>query len=85
MALLERTDHATYCPYKGECAYYSIPLGGERVRECGVDLRGAVSPPSRRSRTISPSIPTASTRSRSGPQPDGGGAEPDRPAWSHAA
>lgn len=30
MALLARTDHATYCPYKGECAYYSIPLGGER-------------------------------------------------------
>lgn len=30
MALLERTDHATYCPYKGECAYYSIPLGGSR-------------------------------------------------------
>jgi uncharacterized protein (DUF427 family) len=20
MALLERTDHATYCPYKGDCA-----------------------------------------------------------------
>jgi len=30
MALLERTDHATYCPYKGDCAYYSIPAGGER-------------------------------------------------------
>jgi uncharacterized protein (DUF427 family) len=30
MALLRRTDHATYCPYKGECAYYSITLGGER-------------------------------------------------------
>ena len=30
MALLERTKHATYCPYKGECVYYSIPLGGER-------------------------------------------------------
>lgn len=30
MALLERTDHATYCPYKGECAYYSIPSGGAR-------------------------------------------------------
>src|ERR1700693_2943687 len=29
-ALLERTDHATYCPYKGDCTYYSIPLGGER-------------------------------------------------------
>ncbi|HEY2624407.1 MAG TPA: DUF427 domain-containing protein [Dyella sp.] len=31
MALLERTDHATYCPYKGECSYYSIPLGGDRT------------------------------------------------------
>ncbi|MFM0041658.1 DUF427 domain-containing protein [Paraburkholderia sediminicola] len=31
MTLLERTDHATYCPYKGECAYYSIPIGGERT------------------------------------------------------
>jgi uncharacterized protein (DUF427 family) len=30
MALLERTDHATHCPYKGECAYFSIPLGGKR-------------------------------------------------------
>ena len=30
MALLARTDHATYCPYKGDCAYYSIPAGGER-------------------------------------------------------
>ena len=30
MTLLERTDHVTYCPYKGDCAYYSIPAGGER-------------------------------------------------------
>lgn len=30
MSLLQRTDHASYCPYKGDCAYYSIPLGGER-------------------------------------------------------
>ncbi|HEY1995653.1 DUF427 domain-containing protein [Paraburkholderia sp.] len=30
MTLLERTDHATYCPYKGECAYFSIPAGGAR-------------------------------------------------------
>lgn len=30
MTLLERTDHRTYCPYKGDCAYYSIPLGAER-------------------------------------------------------
>ncbi len=32
MSLLERTDHATYCPYKGDCAYYSIPVGGERSK-----------------------------------------------------
>ena len=30
MSELERTDHATYCPYKGDCAYYSIPIGGAR-------------------------------------------------------
>ena len=30
MSLLQRTDHATYCPYKGDCAYFSIPLGGAR-------------------------------------------------------
>jgi len=32
MSMLERTDHSTYCPYKGDCAYYSIPAGGERSR-----------------------------------------------------
>jgi uncharacterized protein (DUF427 family) len=32
MALLERSQHATYCPYKGDCAYFSIPLGGERAK-----------------------------------------------------
>ncbi|CAN7577474.1 DUF427 domain-containing protein [Mesorhizobium sp. LjNodule214] len=31
MALLERSAHATYCPYKGDCAYFSIPSGGERA------------------------------------------------------
>jgi uncharacterized protein (DUF427 family) len=31
MALLERTDHATVCPYKGTCAYFSIPAGGARA------------------------------------------------------
>jgi uncharacterized protein (DUF427 family) len=30
MTLLERSTHTTYCPYKGECAYYSIPSAGER-------------------------------------------------------
>jgi uncharacterized protein (DUF427 family) len=30
MSQLQRTSHQTYCPYKGDCAYYSIPVGGER-------------------------------------------------------
>lgn len=30
LSLLSRTSHATYCPYKGDAAYYSIPVGGER-------------------------------------------------------
>ena len=30
MTQLQLTAHRTYCPYKGECAYYSIPAGGER-------------------------------------------------------
>jgi uncharacterized protein (DUF427 family) len=29
-AQLEQTDHATYCPYKGNCNYYSIPAGGPK-------------------------------------------------------
>jgi uncharacterized protein (DUF427 family) len=29
-SLLEATDHVTYCPYKGDCSYWSIPIGGER-------------------------------------------------------
>jgi len=31
MGLLEATDHATYCPYKGDCSYFSIPSGGQRA------------------------------------------------------
>ena len=27
---LERTDHATYCPYRGDCNYYSLPSGGKK-------------------------------------------------------
>jgi uncharacterized protein (DUF427 family) len=29
-AALVRSDTTTYCPYKGEAAYFSIPAGGER-------------------------------------------------------
>ena len=31
MSLLARTDHTTYCPYKGDCAYFSIPASGEKA------------------------------------------------------
>ena len=30
MTALERSEHTTYCPYKGEASYYSIPAGGNR-------------------------------------------------------
>jgi len=30
MARLTRTAHATYCPFKGDCSYYSLPSLGER-------------------------------------------------------
>jgi uncharacterized protein (DUF427 family) len=30
MSLLVRSTHYTYCPYKGDCTYYSIPVGGSR-------------------------------------------------------
>ncbi|GLQ98079.1 DUF427 domain-containing protein [Dyella mobilis] len=30
VALLVRSHHVTHCPYKGECSYYSIPIGGQR-------------------------------------------------------
>jgi uncharacterized protein (DUF427 family) len=32
MTLLERSAHSTYCPYKGDAAYFSIPSAGERAR-----------------------------------------------------
>jgi uncharacterized protein (DUF427 family) len=30
VTLLGRTAHSSYCPYKGDCSYFSIPLGGAR-------------------------------------------------------
>lgn len=29
-ALLERTATTSYCPFKGDASYYSIPAGGDR-------------------------------------------------------
>jgi uncharacterized protein (DUF427 family) len=30
MAALTRSEHTTYCPYKGDASYYSIPAGADR-------------------------------------------------------
>ena len=30
MALLKRSQTQSYCPYKGDASYFSIPIGGER-------------------------------------------------------
>ena len=30
LSQLKRTDHATYCPYKGDCNYYSVSVGGKK-------------------------------------------------------
>jgi uncharacterized protein (DUF427 family) len=30
MTTLTRSEHTTYCPYKGDASYFSIPAGGDR-------------------------------------------------------
>src|SRR6201999_1487494 len=30
---LAATEHTSYCPYKGEANYYSVPAGGDRSRD----------------------------------------------------
>ena len=30
MSQLVRTTHYSYCPYKGDCSYFSIPAGGSK-------------------------------------------------------
>ncbi|MBR1216541.1 DUF427 domain-containing protein [Bradyrhizobium sp. U87765 SZCCT0131] len=32
MTAFERSADTTYCPYKGDCNYFSVPAGGERSR-----------------------------------------------------
>ena len=32
ISALERSAHATFCPYKGECAYYDIVIDGRRSK-----------------------------------------------------
>ncbi|MFC4948491.1 DUF427 domain-containing protein [Pseudonocardia sp. GCM10023141] len=30
-SLIEHTEHSTWCPYKGDASYYSVPSGGEKL------------------------------------------------------
>ena len=30
LSQFKRSDHVTYCPYKGDCNYYSVPVGGQK-------------------------------------------------------
>ena len=32
MTALVRSEHTTYCPYKGDASYYSISAGGDRSK-----------------------------------------------------
>jgi uncharacterized protein (DUF427 family) len=32
-SLLERTATESYCPFKGEASYYSIPAGGDKAKD----------------------------------------------------
>src|ERR1700722_13216766 len=33
MSALIRSEHRSYCPYKGDAAYFSIPAGGSRAAD----------------------------------------------------
>ena len=62
LSQLERTDHATYCPYKGDCNYYSIPAGGKKSVNAVWTYEDRI-PLLRRSKDMSRSIPTESMKS----------------------
>src|SRR3984893_10549022 len=64
MAALTRTQHTTFCPYKGEAAYFSIPTGGDRS-ENAVWTYESPFEAMRRSRSTWPSTRTESMRSGS--------------------
>ena len=40
-SLLEPSEHTTYCPYKGDAGYYSIPAGGDRSKNAAWQYRDA--------------------------------------------
>ena len=38
---LAATEHSSYCPFKGEANYYSVPAGGDRSRDAVWQYRDA--------------------------------------------
>jgi uncharacterized protein (DUF427 family) len=76
MAALTRSEHTTYCSYKGDASYYSIPAGGDRslnaVWTYETHLKRW-----RRSKITSPSTQTVSTTSANRRQRHGFG------GWGH--
>ena len=69
MALLQRTDHATYCPYKG-IAPTSVFRSAATVRRTPCGATRPLTLPSRQSKIISPSTPSVSTRLKNDQRPD---------------
>ncbi|MEV4620600.1 DUF427 domain-containing protein [Asanoa sp. NPDC049573] len=43
-AALERTDTESYCPYKGDASYYSIPVGGDKAVDAVWEYRQPYAP-----------------------------------------
>ncbi len=68
MSALERSAHATFCPYKGDCAYYDISIDGRRSSNAVWTTRRPFLP-SLRSEDTSPFIPNALIRSRNCTRP----------------
>ncbi|MEJ0045074.1 MAG: DUF427 domain-containing protein [Rhodospirillales bacterium] len=66
---MERTQHATYCPYKGDSAYYSIPVGRRTVGQRRVDLRNSFFGGCRNQGPMSRFTRTASMQLRNGRRP----------------
>ena len=63
MAALTRSEHTTYCPYKGDASYYSITAGAVHSLNAVWTYETPFGDDGAGLRTTSPSIPTASTRS----------------------
>ena len=64
MTQLTPSDHASYCPYKGDARYHHVPLHRSQGPRTPSGATRRPTPPSRPSPGASPSIRTASRSSR---------------------